>query len=255
MNQPLIIIGVGEMGALFARAFLKAGHPVYPVSRQDDLQQAAKSIPDPELVLIAVAENDLPAVLQKLPQQWRHKVALLQNELLPDDWKQHNLNNPTVISVWFEKKPGQDFKVLIPSPVYGPQSGLIKKALSTLEIPVDIVRDENELLQQLVIKNLYILTTNICGLESGGNVQQLWNDNAILMNRVFDDVLTIQQYQTCATFDRDHLLNAVLTAFDGDPLHKCMGRSAPQRLQRALQIATEAGLEVPEMQRIGRAQN
>jgi hypothetical protein len=94
------------------------------------------------------------------------------------------------------------------------------------------------------------LTTNICGLETGGNVKQLWDEYSILMNRVFDNVLDIQQYLTGETFDRDHLLAAVLTAFDGDPEHKCMGRSAPQRLQRALGIADEAGLEVDELKRI-----
>jgi len=37
MKKPIIIIGVGEMGGVFARAFLKEGHPVYPVSRQTDM--------------------------------------------------------------------------------------------------------------------------------------------------------------------------------------------------------------------------
>lgn len=255
MKQPVIIIGVGEMGAVFARGFLKLGYPVFPVSRQDNLQQSADSILEPGLVLIAVGENDLSTVLQNIPEQWRHKLALLQNELLPDDWQQHKIINPTVISVWFEKKPGQDFKVLVASPAFGPQADLIKQALSTLAIPVDIVSTEDELLHELVRKNLYILTTNICGLETGGNVQQLWNDHSILMNKVFNDILKIQQFLTSSTFDRDHLLNAVLTAFDGDPEHKCMGRSAPQRLQRALSIAADAGLQVPELNRINQLQS
>lgn len=255
MKQPVIIIGVGEMGAVFARGFLKLGYPVFPVSRQDNLQQSADSILEPGLVLIAVGENDLSTVLQNIPEQWRHKLALLQNELLPDDWQQHKIINPTVISVWFEKKPGQDFKVLVASPAFGPQADLIKQALSTLAIPVDIVSTEDELLHELVRKNLYILTTNICGLETRGNVQQLWNDHSILMNKVFNDILKIQQFLTSSTFDRDHLLNAVLTAFDGDPEHKCMGRSAPQRLQRALSIAADAGLQVPELNRINQLQS
>jgi hypothetical protein len=106
------------------------------------------------------------------------------------------------------------------------------------------------MLFELIRKNLYILTTNICGLECGGNVRELWEFNSILMNKVFDDVLLIQQALSGVNFNRDQLLNAVLKAFDGDPEHGCMGRSAPQRLQRALDIAEQFELDVPELKRI-----
>ena len=181
-------------------------------------------------------------------------LALLQNELLPRDWQQQGIVDPTVISVWFEKKPGRDYKVLVPSPVFGPQADLIAQGLAGLDIPVAILANDQDLLFELVRKNLYILTTNICGLETGGTVGELWNDHAILMNHVFDDVLHIQQHLSGKSFNRDRLLSAVLTAFDGDPEHKCMGRSAPARLQRALQIAADAGIEVSELKRIQQAQ-
>ncbi len=109
------------------------------------------------------------------------------------------------------------------------------------------------MLFELVRKNMYIVTSNICGLETGGTVSELWSDHADLMNRVFDNVLDIQQALTGQSFDRDALLGAVLKAFDGDPAHQCMGRSAPQRLQRALALAAEHGIEVAELQRIERA--
>jgi hypothetical protein len=38
---------------------------------------------------------------------------MMQNELLPRDWAIHDFIDPTVISVWFEKKKGMDSKVLI----------------------------------------------------------------------------------------------------------------------------------------------
>ena len=250
MKQPVVIIGMGEMGSVFARALLKTGHPVFPLRRQDDMNQAADHIDNPELVLLAVAENDLQTALDQLPENWRDKVVRLQNELLPRDWQDKNLIDPTVISVWFEKKPGMDYKVLIPSPVQGPKAQLIHNALATLNIPVQIIDNENDMLFELVRKNMYILTTNICGLESGGNVKQLWDDNSILLNKVFDDVLEVQQHLTGHIFNRDHMLNAVLTAFDGDPEHQCMGRSAPQRLQRALLMSQEGKLQTPELERI-----
>ncbi len=32
MQQPVVIIGIGELGGVFAGAFLKNGHPVYPIT-------------------------------------------------------------------------------------------------------------------------------------------------------------------------------------------------------------------------------
>jgi len=42
----------------------------------------------------------------------------------------------------------------------------------------------------------------------------------------------------------------MVDAFDGDPAHQCMGRSAPARLQRALDHAEEHQLEVPSLAEI-----
>jgi len=39
-------------------------------------------------------------------------------------------------------------------------------------------------------------------------------------------------------------------AMDADPEHKCMGRSAPARLKRALTQAAESNLAVPTLQSI-----
>ena len=151
MKNPVILVGVGEMGSVFARGILRLGYPVIPVTREMDMQEVAADYPEPQLVLVSVAENDLHLVLEKLPTQWHDRVGLLQNELLPRDWNKHSFNNPTVISVWFEKKKGQDFKVLIPSPAYGPQAQLLVDALASLDIPARVVADENALLDELVI--------------------------------------------------------------------------------------------------------
>lgn len=108
-KRPIIIVGMGEMAGVFARGFLRAGYPVYPVTREMNMQQQAAQIANPQLVLVAVAENDLHPVLQNLPEAWKDQLVLLQNELLPADWQQYQLE-PTVISVWFEKKKARTLK-------------------------------------------------------------------------------------------------------------------------------------------------
>lgn len=250
MNRPVVLIGVGEMGGVFARGILRMGYPVFPVTRVMDISGLSDEIENPEMVLVAVGENDLQAVLQELPNAWRDRVCMLQNELLPRDWAGHSLDRPTVISVWFEKKKGMDYKVLIPSPVYGPKAVLIEQSLGALDIPVKVLSDQTELLNELVLKNVYILTTNICGLVTRGNVLDLWNHHNDLAREVANEVMDIQDHLTGVECDRESMVDGFLNAIDGDPEHMCMGRSAPQRLARALTIADEAGLAVPKMREI-----
>lgn len=254
MKNPIITIGIGEMSGVFTRGLLRAGYPVFPITREMNISAAAAQISEPQMVLVAVGESDLDPVLEQLPTAWKNKTALLQNELLPHDWEKHQLLDPTVISVWFEKKKGQDFKVLVPSPVMGPQAEIIKNALGKLDIPSWIVKDNNEMLFELVRKNLYILMTNIAGLEVGGDVNSLWHDNRELALKVFDDILTIQNHLTGQEQDRERLIEAVVEAINGDLAHQCMGRSAPARLARALAYAREQGLQVNELERIAAAQ-
>jgi hypothetical protein len=244
LNSPVVLIGAGEMGGVFARGLLRAGYPVWPLTRHADIDELAAAVPEPAMVLVAVGEKDLHPVLELIPEAWRDRLALLQNELLPRDWQAHGLAQPTVTSVWFEKKPGRDPKVIIPTPVYGPQAETLQQALTMLDIPVKLLASAQQLLHELVLKNLYIVTTNIAGLKVGGNVGELWSQHQELVRAVADDVLDIQQALTGQAFDREALIAGMVEAFDGDREHGCMGRSAPARLQRALAHADEFGLEV-----------
>lgn len=250
MKDPVVLVGVGEMGGVFARGILRVGHPVIPVTRNSNMDEIASTYPQPQLVLVSVAENDLHDTLTRIPATWHERIGLLQNELLPRDWQQHGFTQPTVISVWFEKKKGQDTKVLIPSPVYGPQSGLLVAALAALGIPALTLNSAEALCYELVRKNVYILTTNICGLITGGNVQQLWQEHQSLAREVANEVIDIQEWLTGKIFDREQLIAGMLEGMEGDPEHMCTGRSAPGRLQRALLFADEAKLPVPKLREI-----
>lgn len=254
MNEPVVVIGIGELGAVFARGLLRRGHPVYPITRDMDLAAEAVALPQPRLVLLAVAEKDLHATLRGIPQTWRDRLGLLQNELLPRDWLDAGVSRPTVISVWFEKKKGQDAKVLLPSPAFGPHAGLLCAALEGIGIAARELADETQLLFELVRKNVYILTTNIAGLAVGGTVAELWRDHEQLARAVASEVIDIQAALTGREHARDALIAGMREAFAGDPQHGCRGRTAPERLQRALRQADAAGLAVPTLREIARAQ-
>ena len=248
MQEPIVVVGMGEMGELFARGFLKRGHPVYPALRGISLADMAASVPEPGLVIAAVGENDLASLLETIPPNWQGRLALLQNELLPDDWQRHGIVDPTVIVVWFDKKKGRPFVAVLPTAVGGPRKESVLEALHALEIPCYPV-PRTELLYELVRKNLYILTINIAGLRlpPGSTVSQLWAHHRPLAEAVAAEALDIQERLADAPLPRPRLLQGMLEGFDGDPDHICTGRTARQRLQRALAVAQRSGIKVPTM--------
>lgn len=254
IKAPIIIMGLGEMGSVFARSILKLGHPVYPITRESDLEELASTVTNPAMVLVAVGENDLQPCLKQLPSTWHNNIALLQNELLPRDWETYNFTDPTVISVWFEKKKGQDSKVLIPSPCFGKNASLLVNALATLDIPAREVASTEEMEEELLIKNVYILTTNISGLVTKGNVKDLWDNHNDLALEVANEVMDIQATLVGHELNRDKLIQGFKAGIDGDHEHMCMGRSAPGRLARAIELADKAGLEVNKLRMIQKEQ-
>lgn len=252
MKNPVIVVGMGEMGSVFARGFLRLGYPVHPVVRGAGMTTVSDRLGEPELVVIAVAEKDLQDVLLEVPGPWRDRLVLLQNELLPPDWLNHQLD-PTVISVWFEKKKGMDSKVIIPSPVFGKHAQQVADALAAVDITTRVLGSAEELLFELVLKNVYILTTNISGLETGGTVSELWSRHRNVAMEVANEIIQLQKILTGKPLDPDQLINGMVNAFNGDPEHGCMGRSAPARLERALEQAHRYGQEVPRLRRIASA--
>lgn len=250
MKEPIVVVGIGEMAGVFTRGLLRLGHPIFPVTRDIDMAKVAKALAPPTLVLVTVGEKDLHPALEKIPPAWRDRLGLLQNELLPRDWQAHGIANPTVVAVWFEKKKGQDYRVLVPSPAYGPAAPILESALEALDIPVWELGSEEELLFELVRKNVYILTTNIAGLEVGGTVEELWYRHQGLAREVAGEVMDIQFRLVEKELDRERLIAGMVEAIEGDLAHKCMGRSAPERLARAIGHADRFGLAVPKLRRL-----
>lgn len=250
-DAPVVIVGLGQMGGTFAHGLLRCGRTVVPVTRDRDPARVAADVPAPALVLVAVGEAELPAALETVPAPWRDRVALIQNELLPEDWEAHGIAAPTVAVVWFEKKKDKPLTAIRPTAIAGPRADVLRAALEAIELPVARVDDER-LLFELVTKNLYILTTNIAGLEVGGTVGALWAEHRALAEAVAREVLAIEAWRAGTELPSDALLDAMVAAFEADPSHGCRGRSAPDRLRRALRRAKSADLATPTLERIAK---
>ena len=246
MNQPIVVIGMGQLAGVLATAFLRKGHPLFPITRKMNMSEEANTIDNPVMVVVAVAKKDFNPVMGDIPEQWHDKLVLIQNELLPKDWETFDITDPTILSVWFEKKKGMDYNPILPTSMFGPHAELVAESLQAIEIPCRVVGSLDDMVCELVTKNVFVLTINICGLAlpDGTTSSMLWENDQDLALDVADNVIDIQEHITGRKFDRVHLIEGLKKGLYGDPRHSCKGRSALGRLDRILEIADQSGLEL-----------
>lgn len=259
MKAPVVIVGMGQLGAVFAEGFLRLGHPVFPVRRGDSFDEFVGM--DPALVVVAVAEDDLGAALGNVPEPWRDRVLLLQNELRPDQWRAASVGDPTIAVIWFEKRPGQPLDEVRKSVVAGPRAALAGRALAAVGVE-PIVKSEGaehpEVIHELILKNLYILGLNLTGLSVDGTAGALLTEHAEAFRRVLDDVIALEQALLDSAepgrivLDQPRLERELVEAIESSPSHGLKGRSAPRRLERSLAHGRTVGIGLEHLEDLGR---
>ncbi len=255
MNAPIFVIGLGQLGVAFSEGFLKLGFTVVPLLRGDSIQAAVSDHGSPELILVAVGEDDLSQVLSQVPKDLHGSLVLLQNELRPSVWLKHIPDaQPTVVIVWFEKKPGRVAQPVLPSVIYGAKSTVIMDAFDKMQLPARTIASNVELSHELSMKNLYILGLNLAGLVTRGQAGELLSEHETFFSQVCEELISLEQAALALIPDGPFsriILNAsalkedLRAAILADPRHGCAGRSAPRRLERTLVLAEALDLSIP----------
>jgi hypothetical protein len=261
VNKPVVIVGMGQLGATLAEGFLKMGSPVIPVLRH---QRVSELGVDPALVVLAVGEDDLRAVLSSVPDELKDRVVLIQNELRPDQWLSQEFyeeRDPTIAIVWFEKKAGKLPHVVLPTVLYGPHSSALGQALERLGLPCRQLQTDDELVFELVLKNLYILGLNLGGAEVEGTAGELLSRHGEAFGKISEEILLLEGALMKSVHGRG-VRGAALAAIAlnsaqlhagferavaADPGHACSGRSAARRLARSLSHARTLHLKLPHL--------
>lgn len=264
MEAPVVIVGLGQLGCVFAEGVLRLGRGVVPVVRGQSIALACQEAPEAAGVWLTVGENDLHEVLSQVPSSHLDRVALVQNELRPDQWafRYPRERMPSVAVVWFEKKANRLPQIVQPTPVFGRGAGLLVAALSKLGLEPKTPEnplDKAELHFQLALKNLYILGLNLTGLMVGGTAGELLEKHKKLFDALVAELL---QLEDALLTDAGYpgllarsagLQAALLAAIEADPSHGCAGRSAPQRLKRSAYHAKRLGLSLPILEKLAEA--
>jgi ketopantoate reductase len=108
------------------------------------------------------------------------------------------------------------------------------------------------LVPSLVVKNLYIVGANVLGLALGGTTGELVERHRARTESVLREVLAIERARVEAdpAVVDDDVIARTLDAFRADPNHGTLGRTAPERLARAMERARNLGIATPELDAI-----
>lgn len=262
-GTTVVIIGMGELGTLFASGFLKLGFLVAPVTRRVDLAAVDDTIKQPFLCLIATDIGDLGPVFDWLPESWKDRLVLLQNELLPSHWEgRHIKQQPSVVTVWLEKKKDSVVKKRdgLPEVVFSPIPAIgeaLCAALLALDIPCKRVDSFDLMLHCMVMKNLFNCTMNVGGLLLDGDGERKATFSQLLADekaiaRVLADAATIQEValgvEKATIVKPRELLPSVKECMSRMPTQICQGRFSKLRTKRAYEA--RADHEVPTLKEL-----
>lgn len=145
------VIGPGNVGRRIQAALEADGWRVQVVTRRDGLEDAADPS-DETPRIVAVREDDLQGVLERLPYETRLRVLLVQNGFL-----EARLGDLGLVSrglIYFTAK-GDFFKVVGTSVFYGPLAEPIARALVRREIAARVERDHEAFLRAMIVKGLW----------------------------------------------------------------------------------------------------
>jgi hypothetical protein len=244
MDQ-MVVLGVGELGKLFAGAALAEGLQVTPITRGVTPAHVLSARPPHAPILVSVGEDALERALDSLPASRHDDAVLVQNELWPSVWQSRGFR-PSLMLPWVLQKPGLPRTVVGTTPVFGAHADLLGALCRRLAIPSAPIT-EPEVPQALADKYTFILVINALGC---------WRDE--LLGRFLADA----QPQITALCQEASALSAALLGAPVDPARshrltldamaamasvRARGRTASARVARALGHAADHGLDVPAL--------
>jgi hypothetical protein len=138
MNEPMVIVGVGEIGTRFVHAAEALRLPFRTVTRDKNRELLSRPAGAP--LLVCVREPDLPGVLAQVPSERGRDLIVVQNGFIDEliaPFPEH-----TRAVLWFTAK-GTFFADLLQSPVHGPHADLVRQLINAAGASAETITDDD----------------------------------------------------------------------------------------------------------------
>lgn len=244
-RADLVVVGVGQLGGLYATGALRGGFRVTPVGRDVDpgaVVDAGGAGP----VLVTVGEDTLAAVLRALPSSRRDDAILVQNELFPADLD----GAPTLAVVWLNRKEERPAEVARPTVVHGRHAGVMARIHAALRLPCRVVTEPAALHAELVAKYAFIVCVNGLGVLAPLTVGEWLARDPGQVRRLLQEGVAVGEARLGQAVDRAAAIAAGEEALRALVHMPVRGRTARARIERAVAAARARGVAVPALDAI-----
>lgn len=135
----MVVIGAGRVGLALSRAANDSEEPCLLLERESDWSMLAKAVGEP--VLVATRNDDLDAVLGRVPQNRRGDLVFLQNGALSSWLSEQRLQDNTRGLLFFAAPDRETGPICgpQPSPFAGPHALAVVRWMSRIGVDAQVV--------------------------------------------------------------------------------------------------------------------
>lgn len=251
-SQTLLLLGVGQLGRLYAGGALRSGACVVPILRDTDVAPVLCAYPEGTPVLCAVGESDLDDAVARFPIDRRADLVFVQNELLPDDLERLGARGATLAVVWTLQKPGMPTLVARATGVGGRHAAAVLAWHRALELPCTLYPPEL-LAIEAAAKYAFIVAINALGVLAPHTVGEWRRRDPARVDALVREATAIAVARIDAPTAFDETLSRVWDGATGFEALPTRGRSSAARVVRALGHAARLSLSTPTLTEVGGA--
>lgn len=246
MPNAVVVYGIGEIGSLVARGALSAGVTVVPIVRETDRGAAFAGVHAFTPVVLAVPESALEAAVRDVPPDRRGDLVFVQNEIFPQTTHALGLDRPTVATLWVLRKRGLPALGARPSTVSGPHAAAMAKFLGKAGVAAVAV-DERTALVDVVLKYAFIVAANALGVRGEGTLGEWLAHDAALVDALLTEGVALGSAHAGHAVDVNTLVVDARDAVRAFSAMPARGRTARERVERAVRSAAELGVRAPTL--------
>ncbi len=238
MIKHFTVIGVGQIGGVFAQGALRLGARVQAFTRQRPLTSQDQLEPD-ELIVVSTPEGEHERVFAAIPESLYSHVCLVQNELLLIGAEQ--LTSANWGMIWFSKKAGTGIDVCGTNAFVGPQAEAFAEVLRASNLEAETVRAA-ERGRIAAEKYAFILALNALGLLRESSFEKRSLVSEFLAEKALIEDLVKESCRLSALCNHLDDLNTASHRKVSEGLKALAhlpagGRSSRQRIERGYQRA------------------
>ncbi len=255
--KDVIVYGLGELGRLLAGGALRAGYRVTPLVRGVEPETILNATHVAAPIVVCVGETELPAAIEALPIPARSRLILLQNELFPDVWAPLSVQRLTLMVPWLLQKKGQPQIQMRTTPIYGRYAEFLVQVHEALGLGCEVLSDERPMHEALAAKYALIVAINALGSLQNRTMGQWLQQAPAAVEALTRDAAAIAAARL-PDADSTHLaeisLPQVQSAMRSLENIPSAGRTAAQRVERALEVARAHSVSVPALEQVARGE-